>query len=584
MVLLSGRHASLDKLFPPRLTFPAILVLIAGIFVLDMLTPLDYEVWVLYLFPIFFSTRLRFKWAPVAVGAVCVGLSTLGAFLSPPDIPMGEDLVHHSLETLTLAIAALLLFQRKQAETAQRKLAAIVESSDDAIVGKTLDGIITSWNKAAECLFGFTAQDVIGKPITLLLPRDRTDEETQIIERIKQGERIDHFETIRQRKDGKLIDVSLSISPIRDAEGAIIGISKIARDITERKRAEEALCESEERFRLIMEHANDAIFYIDLNGEIHWASYRAEVLTGQPRAKFLGRTIMTLLAPESVPVAEARLAAVRRGEAVAPLVEIAFLCPDGLMIWAEANITSVQQDGNTIGRLLVVRDITERKRAEEAMRKSEQELCQLLEERERMSQNLHDNIIQTLYAIGLGLEESQRLIGGDSKTAVTNLSHAVRDLNAVIRDVRCYILGSEPAISSGQQLKVAIEHLAQRMAGAHLLEFRLQVDPMAANRLAPEEVNHVLYIVREAMSNSLRHSGGRSGFVALQSRNGYVRLEVEDDGVGFDVQAKQERGTGLRNLVARAEKLGAQLEVVSKPGRGTRVVLNIPQESEHASA
>jgi PAS domain S-box-containing protein len=361
-------------------------------------------------------------------------------------------------------------------------------------------------------------------------------------------------------------------------------INSLEKEITERKQAEEALRESKERFRLITEHANDAIFYIDLNGKIHWASHQAEFLTGKPKDKFLGCTIMTLLAPESVAVAEARLDAVRRGEAVAPLIDIEFLRPDGMMIWGEANITSVQQDGKTIGRLLVVRNITERKVAEETLRESDQQLRQLLEDRERFSQNLHDNIIQTLFAIGLGLEESQRLIGGDSKTAVKNLSNAVKDLNAVMRDVRSYIAWSEPKILSGQQLKTAIEQLARTIKGAHLLQFRLQVDIMAASQLTAGEANHVLYIVREAMSNSLRHSRAKTGVVMLQMRKGRVHLQVEDDGVGFDPAVNEGTGQGLRNITARAKELGAQLGIVSEPGRGVRIALDIPKESEHASA
>lgn len=118
-------------------------------------------------------------------------------------------------------------------------LAAIVESSDDAIVSKSLSGVITTWNKGAERLFGYAANEAIGKPITIVIPPDRLDEEPAILARIQAGERVDHFETIRRRKDGSLIDISLTISPIRDGNGTIIGASKIARDISERKRAAE---------------------------------------------------------------------------------------------------------------------------------------------------------------------------------------------------------------------------------------------------------------------------------------------------------------------------------------------------------
>ncbi|WP_024311857.1 PAS domain S-box protein [Sinorhizobium medicae] len=143
---------------------------------------------------------------------------------------------------LTGAVNVLIdLSNTKDMERSSRYLAAIVESSDDAIVAKDLNGIITSWNRGAERLFGYTAEDVIGKSITILIPQDRLSEEPGILERIRRGDKVDHFETKRRRKDGSLIDVSLTVSPVKDATGRIVGASKIARDITETKRAAEAL-------------------------------------------------------------------------------------------------------------------------------------------------------------------------------------------------------------------------------------------------------------------------------------------------------------------------------------------------------
>ena len=140
---------------------------------------------------------------------------------------------------------------RLQADKAIGLLAAIVDSSDDAIVSKTLDGIITSWNSSAERLFGYPASEAIGQHISLIIPLDRRNEETIIIDRIKKGERLDHFDTVRIRKDKTQIDISLTISPVRDASGKIIGASKIARDITQRKRIERELRESEDRYRTL---------------------------------------------------------------------------------------------------------------------------------------------------------------------------------------------------------------------------------------------------------------------------------------------------------------------------------------------
>ena len=131
--------------------------------------------------------------------------------------------------------------ERKQAEDAKSRLAAIVESSDDAIISKNLNGVIMSWNRGANRLFGYTAEEVIGKSITILMPAERISEEAGILERIRHGERIEHFETVRRRKDGTLVDIALAISPITDTRGRIVGASTIARDITDRKRSEEAL-------------------------------------------------------------------------------------------------------------------------------------------------------------------------------------------------------------------------------------------------------------------------------------------------------------------------------------------------------
>ena len=148
-------------------------------------------------------------------------------------------------------VGAVLVFRdvsdRQDAEEAQARLAAIVESSDDAIVSKTLDGVIRSWNAGAERLFGYTPHEVIGRPITIIIPPERLDEEHEILARIARGERVDHFETVRISKQGRRIDISLTVSPVRDSAGRIVGASKVGRDITDRRRAEEALREADRR-------------------------------------------------------------------------------------------------------------------------------------------------------------------------------------------------------------------------------------------------------------------------------------------------------------------------------------------------
>jgi PAS domain S-box-containing protein len=154
-------------------------------------------------------------------------------------------------DKVTKSILDELPVLRLQADKAIGLLASIVDSSDDAIVSKTLEGVITSWNGGAERLFGYTAKEAIGQPISMIIPADRRNEETRILARLRQGQPIDHFDTVRLRKDGTTVEISLSISPVRDGAGKIIGASKIARDITGRKRIERELNESEQRFRTL---------------------------------------------------------------------------------------------------------------------------------------------------------------------------------------------------------------------------------------------------------------------------------------------------------------------------------------------
>jgi PAS domain S-box-containing protein len=154
-------------------------------------------------------------------------------------------------QLVSLARFASAAYQTVIAQDASTRLAAIVESSDDAIVSKNLDGVISSWNKSAERLFGYSAEEAIGKNILLIVPSDRREEEATILARLRRGERIDHFETVRVRKDGTRLDISLTISPVRDATGRVVGASKVARDITGRREAEEARKEADVSARLL---------------------------------------------------------------------------------------------------------------------------------------------------------------------------------------------------------------------------------------------------------------------------------------------------------------------------------------------
>ena len=189
--------------------------------------------------------------------------------------------------------------ERKQAERTTSLLAAIVDSSDDAIVSKKLDGTITSWNQSAERLFGYKAKEAVGEHITLIVPWERRSEEEDILRRLARGERVEHFETVRRRKDGTYLDVSLTISPIRDAAGRVIGASKVARDISERKRIQEALRESEERFRAIVETTPECVKLISADGTLlHMNRPGLEMVGAHFADEVVGKSVYDLIAPE----------------------------------------------------------------------------------------------------------------------------------------------------------------------------------------------------------------------------------------------------------------------------------------------
>jgi two-component system sensor kinase FixL len=185
--------------------------------------------------------------------------------------------------------------QRTRKDDARFWLAAIADSSDDAIVGKDLTGRVTSWNKAAEMMFGYSADEIIGLPITRIIPMNRIEEEASILERIRRGEKIVHFETKRQRKDGTIIPVSLTVSPIRDDSGRIIGVSKTARDLSELERFHADLERREALLRSILSTVPDALIVIDKQGRIHSFSTAAVRMFGYSSEAMMGRDISILL-------------------------------------------------------------------------------------------------------------------------------------------------------------------------------------------------------------------------------------------------------------------------------------------------
>lgn len=240
------------------------------------------------------------------------------------------------------------------------------------------------------------------------------------------------------------------------------------------------------------------------------------------------------------------------------------------------------------GYLRIVADLknslVQTREAEETLRRSEHRLKQALDERQRMAEDLHDGAIQSIYAIALGLERCQRQAGIAPQETAGRLETAVKDLKSVIRDLRGYLVDLEVPIGNGQELEAALASVVRSMDNPIQTRFRLTVNPAAVALVTAEQANHLVAIAREAMSNSVRHARAQAGKVSLELHDGHVRLAVEDDGTGFEPSARQLTGHGLKNMEARARKLGGSLSVLSEPGRGTRIICDLPREPTHASS
>jgi len=468
--------------------------------------------------------------------------------------------------------------ERKQAERNTGLLAAIVGFSEDAIVSKNLDGIITSWNESAERMFGYTAEEAVGQHITLIVPSDRRNEEVTIIERLRRGESIEHFETVRVRKDGTTLDISLTISPVKDSAGRVVGASKVARDITERKRAELALAEQAR----LLDLSTDAILVRDAADRVTYWNSGAWHLYGYTREEALGHVTHELLRTEFPASLESINEQLHRdGHWTSELVHRR---KDGQQILVASRwVVDRSAYGNSWSVLETNSDVTERKRFEQAVKESELSVRLLQaqdDERRRIARELHDGVGQLLATMSINvsrvIREKSNLSLDAARCAEEN-SNLIEQVSKDIRTVS-YLLHPPLLDELGLQsaLQWYVDGFADRSKIATKLEMRLGLDRL------PQDYELCLFrIVQECLTNVHRHSGSSTALVRLVRAPGEIRLDVRDEGRGVNKETRlkissgQSAGVGLRGMRERLKQLGGSLEIEST-GSGTTVTAVVP--------
>jgi PAS domain S-box-containing protein len=467
--------------------------------------------------------------------------------------------------------------ERKRAEDARIRLGAIVESSHNAIVGRTLDGTITSWNKGAEKIFGYLPEEAIGRSITMLFPLEQMDIVEKNSEAIRQGRMIESYEGVRLRKDGGRIHVSATVSPVKDENGNTVGVASIARDITERKRAEDEIRSQKEILQHIFDHVPVMLNFVDERGRIIMVNREWERTLGWTLEEIHKNNLDIFAA--CYPLPDYREMVLKFfAESNGQWREFKTLVRDRRIIdttWAIVHLS----DGTSIG---IGKDITDRKLSEKELRISRERLRSLAaylqsvreEERSRIARELHDEIGQVLTGIKFTLVTSLRDPHGG---AASNLARALALTNELIGKVRDLSLQLRPAMLDDFGLLAALRW--------HLDRFRTQFDikvnfkhaGLEGRRFEPEAEIAAYRIVQEALTNVARHAKIDKVDVSVSADKGAVRLRIQDKGAGFDPHSMSFSATGgLSGMRERTTLLGGWLKIDSVPGNGALVSAELP--------
>jgi PAS domain S-box-containing protein len=474
-------------------------------------------------------------------------------------------------------VLAALVEERKQAMELRHRLAAIVESSDDAIIGKNIDGIITAWNKGAEQLYGYRAGEVIGKSISLLMPSGYSGDFSIIMAKLRRGETVKNYDTLRQRKDGTCIQVSLTVSPISNFEGRIVGASAIARDISERKRQEAVLRESEERFRLMADTAPTLIWMSGTDKLCTFFNQGWLNFTGRSMAQELGEGWASGVHPDDLERCLG-IYSTAFDSRVDFEMEYRLRRSDGAYRWiVDYGVPRFGSNGAFCGYIGSCIDITDRKVSEMSLRELSGRLIHAQEEeRARIARELHDDLSQRMALLEIGLEQFEQNMPGltsNDRGQLHNIAQIASEVSSDLHDLSRQL---HPAKLDLQGLVAAMGSLCRELSKQHDLQIKF-VHHDVPSQIRRDVALCLFRIAQEALRNVVKHSGTVEAKVELHGHDDRIDLGISDSGAGFSPESAQARaGLGLLSMRERLRLIGGQLAVESRPSHGTRICARVP--------
>jgi PAS domain S-box-containing protein len=477
--------------------------------------------------------------------------------------------------------------EHKRAERADFLLGAIVDSSDDAIISKNLDGVITSWNRSAERLFGYTSEEAVGQTVAaLLIPDDREGEEPDILAKLRKGERVDHFETVRRCKDGSLIEISLTISPVRDHQGRIIGASKIARDITQRRRAEKRLTEQAR----LLDLSSDAILVRDGQDRILEWNRAAEKMYGFTGEEALGRISHELLRTEfPVPFPEIQGILLRDGSWAGELIHT---CRTGSRITTLSRwVAERDKKGDLIRTLESNNDITERVRAQEEVRRANQDLEQFAFS---ATHDLQEPLRSVkIYSELLAMRHGDT-VGEEARKFITIVHNGATRMEMLVRDLLAYtqVANFDAPIATADANEALNDALANLSGSISECGAKITADLLPS---LPVHGMHLQQVFQNLIGNAIKYrSPDRPPLVhvGVERQPGHWLFAVSDNGIGIDPEYKENifglfkrlhtsdeySGTGIGLAICQriVDRYHGRIWVESEPGSGSIFRFNLP--------